>query len=144
MAEEKGLYLVQMCKENNYFPKVIAAPSECRKEKDLAKNETLDFEQYCFDGKKLIYFFFVTNIQGITFVGKVVLRKKKHPPFYTHMRSYYKHLMTYERTRNQAEVKKNLLAKYGEIRSFLAEKYPECRHSARSRKKKVEAETEES
>lgn len=57
MAEEKGLYLVQMCKENHYFPKVIAAPSECRKEEQLAKNESLDFEQYCFDGNFLWFFF---------------------------------------------------------------------------------------
>jgi len=61
MAEEKGLYLVQMCKENHYFPKVIAAPSECRKEEQLAKNESLDFEQYCFDGNFIGHQMFVVR-----------------------------------------------------------------------------------
>lgn len=52
MAEEKGLHLVQFCKENNNFPKVIASPKECRKLEEIAKDENLDFTQYCFDGKQ--------------------------------------------------------------------------------------------
>ncbi|KAL1512648.1 hypothetical protein ABEB36_002207 [Hypothenemus hampei] len=122
IAQEKGLHLVEVSKERNYFPKVIASPTECRKAEDIPKNEILDFNQYCFE-------------------GKVVLQKKKRPPFYTNLKSYYRHVIKQERLRNQPEVKKNLIAEYGEIRSFLAEKYPECTQYRQP--PKTEEETEE-
>ncbi|KAG5891649.1 hypothetical protein JTB14_020067 [Gonioctena quinquepunctata] len=107
MAEEKKLHLVEICKENNYFPKVIASPKECRKAADISKDEILDFKQYCFD-------------------GRVILKKKKHPPFYSTYKSYEIYLRKQEKLRNQGAVRNHLIAEYGEIKSFLADKYPEC------------------
>ncbi|XP_076259421.1 mitochondrial ribosomal protein S5 isoform X1 [Rhynchophorus ferrugineus] len=107
MAEEQGLHLVQFCPESNNFPNVIASPTECKEEKDLIRNETFDFNHYCFG-------------------GKVVLRKKHPAPFYTKLDSYMEHLRRCERRRNHDEVKLNLRSEYGEIRSFLTDQHPEC------------------
>ncbi|CAH1110814.1 unnamed protein product [Psylliodes chrysocephalus] len=123
IAEEKKLHLVQICKESNYFPTVIASPTECRKAQEIPKDEILDFKQYCFD-------------------GKVVLQKKKFPPFYTKYKSYEIYLKKQEKFRNQAEVKRNLIAEYGEIRSFLTDKYPECRQYRREKKVEENEEAE--
>ncbi|XP_019873591.1 28S ribosomal protein S5, mitochondrial [Aethina tumida] len=117
IAEEKGLHLVQLCKENQYFPNVIASPAEAKKEEDLDKKEVLDYHQYCFNG--------------------VVLKKKKQPPFYTKLPSYNIYLKKQENLRNQDEVKKNLIAEYGEIRSFLTDQYPECVQFRRPKKEEA-------
>ncbi|XP_066139934.1 small ribosomal subunit protein uS5m [Euwallacea fornicatus] len=119
IAEEKGLHLVQICKENNYFPKVIASPTQCRKSEEIPKDEILDFNQYCFG-------------------GNVVLKKRKYPPFYTKLRDHYKYVWNQEKMRNLPELKKNLIAEYGEIRSFLTEKYPECKPSKYVKQKESE------
>lgn len=107
IAEEKGLHLVEICKENYNFPNVLASPSKCRSEAEIEKDEILDFTQYCLK-------------------GGVVLKKKKYPPFFTALRSYQLYLKKQEKLRNQDKVRQNLIAEYGEIRSFLADKYPEC------------------
>ncbi|XP_072390487.1 small ribosomal subunit protein uS5m [Diabrotica undecimpunctata] len=122
MAEEKKLHLVEFCKENNYFPNVIASPKECRKANEIPKDEILDFKQYCFD-------------------GRVVLKRKKYPPFYTKFRSYEIYLKKQEKIRNQDKVRQHLIAEYGEIQSFLTEKYPECKQYRKPPKEK-EAEEE--
>ncbi|CAH1117207.1 unnamed protein product [Phaedon cochleariae] len=120
MAEEKKLHLVQFCKESNNFPNVIASPKECRTAEDIPNDEILDFKQYCFE-------------------GKVVLNKKKRPPFYAGYKSYELYLQKQEKLRNQSKVKENLIAEYGQIKSFLADKYPECVQYKPERKNKEEA-----
>ncbi|CAG9860384.1 unnamed protein product [Phyllotreta striolata] len=124
IAEEKKLHLVELCKENNYFPNVIASPKECRKPEEIPKDEVMDYKQYCFD-------------------GRVVLHKKKMPPFYSTYKSYQIYLKKQEKLKNQFKVKTNLIAEYGEIRSFMADKYPECTQYRRE-KKSEENETEAS
>lgn len=119
IAEEKKLHLVEICKENNFFPNVIASPTECRKSEEIPKDEILDFKQYCYD-------------------GRVVLKKKKPPPFYTKLKSYEVYLKKQEKLRNQEEVRINLIAEYGEIRSFLGDQYPECRQYRHPEKEKEE------
>lgn len=117
---------------------MIASPKECRKLEEIAKDENLDFTQYCFDGKHEI----TIGKDSISYhfiLGKVVLKKNKREPFYTKLASYYRYLQKQERIRNHPEVKKNLIAEYGEIRSFLADKYPEC-VQYRPPKKEVEEE----
>ncbi|XP_050300235.1 28S ribosomal protein S5, mitochondrial [Anthonomus grandis grandis] len=121
IAQEKGLHLVQISEETNYFPKVIASPAECKKKEDLLKDEILDYNQYCFD-------------------GRVVLKKKIKPPFYMKLASFQRYIKRYERTRSQPEVRRNLIAEYGEVRSFLADKYPECRVTRYVKKKPQEEE----
>ncbi|RZB38741.1 28S ribosomal protein S5, mitochondrial [Asbolus verrucosus] len=119
IAEEKSLHLVEFCKENGYFPTVLASPTKCKTEEEIKKDEILDFTQYCFD-------------------GRVILKKKKYPPFYANYRSYYIYLKKQEKLRNKQQVKMDLIAEYGEIRSFLTEKYPECRPSRRPKKEEQE------
>lgn len=98
---------MELCEENDNFPTVIASPAVCKKEEEIPKDEILDFSQYCFD-------------------GKVVLKKKRYPPFYSTYDSYKIYLKKQEKLRNQDVVRQNLITEYGEIKSFLAEKYPEC------------------
>lgn len=107
IAEEKGMHVVEFSEENDYFPTVIGSPEVCKRQEEIKKDEILDFTQYCFD-------------------GKVVLKKKKFPPFYSTYKTYERHLKRQEQLRNQPKVKQHLIAEYGEIRSFLADKYPEC------------------
>ncbi|KAL0869017.1 hypothetical protein ABMA27_007336 [Loxostege sticticalis] len=113
LAEEKKLHLVEYRAENEYFPKVVASPSEVRTKEEIPKDETLDFTQY------------VMN-------DKVILKKKKFPPFYESMPHYKLHLKKYEKYRNHEKIRLNLKSEYGEVKSFLTDKYPE---------EKVETET---
>lgn len=108
LAEEKGLYLVEFSKNTNYFPKIVGTPSKCRTLEEIPKDETLDFRQY------------VMN-------DKVVLRKKKHPPFYSEYHSYKIYLRRAEKRRSHDPIKFDLFTRYGEMRSFLSDKYPETR-----------------
>ncbi|XP_017776569.1 PREDICTED: 28S ribosomal protein S5, mitochondrial [Nicrophorus vespilloides] len=108
IAEEKKLHLVEICKENGFYPNVLASPTEVRKPEEIKNDESMDFKQF-------------------TLHGRVVLNKKKYPPFYTKLKSWESYLKKQERLRNHAKVKKHLIFEFGEIKSFLSEKYPECR-----------------
>lgn len=107
LADEKRLHLVEFKSENGNYPVVLASPSEVRKPQEVLSNETLDFTQY---------------VMG----GKVVLKKKKLPPFFTKLPSYQISVLKKERNRNSDETRIRLLAKYGAMHSFLTEKYPEA------------------
>lgn len=100
--------MVAVSKENGYYPRVLASPKECRKSSELKPNEVLDFKQYCLD-------------------GRIILQRKKFPPFFHTHKSYEIYLKKQEYLRNQDKVRNNLIAKYGELRSFLTDKYPECK-----------------
>lgn len=119
IAEEKQLHLVEMCKESGFFPNVVASPAKCRTKAEVDKDEILDFTQYSLG-------------------GKVIRKKKKFPPFYTNTPGYLTYLKKQENARNQDKVKMQLLTEYGEIRSFLADKYPECRAYRRVKEQKEE------
>ncbi|XP_026743286.1 28S ribosomal protein S5, mitochondrial-like [Trichoplusia ni] len=106
LAEEKKLHLVEYRSENEYFPKVVASPSKVRTKEELLTNETLDFTQY------------VMN-------NKVILKKKKYPRFYETMPHYKIYLKKYEKYRNHEKIRRNLKVEYGEVKSFLTDKYPE-------------------
>lgn len=108
IVEEKGLHLVEICKENSFYPTVIASPSNCRSASDIKTDEIVDFSQYCLG-------------------GKVRLQKKKFPPFYTKEKSWEIYQKKQEKLRNKDKVRIQMLKDYGEIRSFYTEKYPECK-----------------
>lgn len=108
LAEEKGLHLVEMRRENKNFPKVVASPTVCREEKDIARDEVMDFSQF---------------VMG----NRLVLVRKKKLPFYTKFPSWDLYLRKQERRRNHDKVRLNMLAEHGELRSFYTDKYPECR-----------------
>lgn len=117
MAEEKKLHLVEFRKENLNYPKVVATPSVVRKPTEVKSTEILDFKQY---------------VLG----GKVILKKKKYPPFYVNTIGYKIRQSKMEYLRNQDQVKIRMLAEHGEYRSFLTDKYPEARPNVWSKKKR--------
>lgn len=92
--------------ENENFPKVVASPSEVRTKDQIQKNETLDFTQYVMK-------------------DKVILKKRKFPRFYETMPHYKVYLKKYEKYRNHEKIRLNLKTEYGEVKSFLTDKYPE-------------------
>nr|CAD7454150.1 unnamed protein product [Timema tahoe] len=123
LAEEKGLHVVEFRKEEDYFPTVVASPSLCRSQDQIQPNEVLDFTQH---------------VLG----DRVVLKRKKFPPFYTKLPSWENHLMKMEKIRNHDKVRLHLLAEYGEVRSFLTEKYSECRPAKFQKHRTPETEEE--
>lgn len=119
LAEEKKLLVVEQKNETGYLPRVVARPTECRKSTDIGINE-------------------VTNLTQYALGDRVVLRRKKYPPFYTKMPHWQIYLKKYEYYRNKEQVRLNILAEYGELRSFLTDKYPECRPARRAPKQTEE------
>uniref|UniRef100_A0A2S2NHX0 Small ribosomal subunit protein uS5m n=1 Tax=Schizaphis graminum TaxID=13262 RepID=A0A2S2NHX0_SCHGA len=105
LADETNYHLVEFRKENDYLPVIVASPKGPVK---TDPKEAPDFLQYVMD-------------------NKVRLRKKKSLPFYTKKTHWYIKEKKIETVRNMDKAKYNLLAEYGEIRSFLTDKYPECR-----------------
>lgn len=114
MADEKRLHLVEFRPENCNYPIVVASPSVIRKPEEILSNEILDFNQYVMD-------------------GKVVLKKKKYPPFYTKLNSWKLKTRKMERVRNHDSTRIKLRAEYGGLYSFLTEKYPEARFLPRKK-----------
>ncbi|XP_045452850.1 28S ribosomal protein S5, mitochondrial [Melitaea cinxia] len=106
LAEEKKLHLVEFRAENENYPVVVASPSQVRTKEEIPKDETLDFTQY------------VMN-------DKVIYRRKKFPRFYETIPNYEIYLKKYEKFRNHEKIRLNLKVEYGEVKSFLTDKYPE-------------------
>lgn len=108
LAEEKGLNIVEMRNSTGYLPKIVAQPSVCRKDEDIDIGEVKDFDLY-------------------TMNNKVVLKKKKYPPFYTRLPHWPIYLKKQEKQRNKDHVRINMLTEHGELKSFLTDNYPECK-----------------
>jgi len=120
LADEKRLHLVEFKSENGNYPVVIASPSEVRKPEEVTSHEILDFTQY---------------VLG----GKVILQKKKYPPFYTKLPLWKTKLLKLERLRHFDETRIKLIAEHGALHSFLTEKYPEAKlHPKRPKPKSGE------
>lgn len=124
MANEKKLHLVEIRKENNYFPTVLASPATARDSSEISTKENLDFKQYVMD-------------------GRIPLERKTRLPFYTTLPSWLTHLRRQERRRDQDRVIMRLRAEYGEIRSFHADKYPEATAYRRPKKNEDNEESSE-
>lgn len=56
---------------------------------------------------------------------RVILKKKKFPRFYETMPHYKIYLKKYEKFRHHEKMRLNLKVEYGEVKSFLTDKYPE-------------------
>lgn len=119
LADEKGLHLVEFREENGNYPEVVASPLKVRKADEVRSQENRDFTQY---------------VMG----NRVVLRKKKYPPFFTKFPSWQTKLKKLERLRHFDETRIKLLAEYGALRSFLTEKYPEAQLLPRSKRSKTD------
>lgn len=108
IAEEKGLHLVELRKENDNFPRIVASPTQCRSAAEIPTDEILDFTQYSLG-------------------GRIIYRKKKFEPFFTKERSWEIRCRRDEKVRNHDKVMLDMLIEHGELRSFLTDQYPECR-----------------
>ncbi|KAG5673299.1 hypothetical protein PVAND_003359 [Polypedilum vanderplanki] len=108
IAESKGLHLVEFKPELGNFPRVVASPKVCRKEDDIKYDEIMDYTQVAMN-------------------GKVVLKRKKYPPFYANTYGYHIHLKKLEGRRNHFKIKFDMLKEHGTIKSFLTDKYPDAR-----------------
>lgn len=108
IAEEKQLHVVQIRNDYNGLPRVVASPSVCKTSDDIKRDEVMNFTQYALG-------------------NKIVLNRKKFPPFYANTHGYDLYLKKRELNRNQDKVRLDMLIHEGELRSFLTDKYPECR-----------------
>ncbi|EFX85562.1 hypothetical protein DAPPUDRAFT_98818 [Daphnia pulex] len=104
IAEETKLHVVEFRKERDYFPQIMAKPSEVKTVKSI---NDMDLNLYLND-------------------GKVATKKKKYQVNESDP-TWKNHLSKTERFRNHEQVRVNLLVDHGEVRSFLADRYPECR-----------------
>ncbi|XP_037073158.1 LOW QUALITY PROTEIN: 28S ribosomal protein S5, mitochondrial-like [Pollicipes pollicipes] len=113
LADEKRLHLVELRPEADNYPRVVASPSDgrARTREEIPPDEQLDFQLHIFE-------------------GKVPLKMPPKLPFYMKLPGYQKHLKKVQHQRNHDQVRVALTAEHGEVRSFLAERYPECRASS--------------
>merc|ERR1712083_813674 len=113
LADEKQLHLVEMRAENDFFPKIIASPSngKVRTKEEIDHNEILDFEM-------------------ISYEGKVPDPKREFYHKYKGTPGWEKHLRTrwaynaHDRVRRRMRVENG--EEWGAVRSHLYPKYPEC------------------
>lgn len=119
LAEEKQLHVVEFRNENGNFPRILASPQQCRKPHEIKSDEILDFTQY------------VLN-------DRIIYRKKKNPPFYAKYKSYENYLLRMEHRRNHDKIRMNMLINHGELKSFLTDKYPECKPGGLKKEENVE------
>ncbi|GJQ80194.1 mRpS5 [Trypoxylus dichotomus] len=84
IAEDKKLHLIELTKETNDFPNVLASPTQCREAKDVSSSEILDLTQHSLD-------------------GRVIYRKRKEPPFFTKLKSWQIYMKKQERSRGHKQ-----------------------------------------
>lgn len=109
LAEEKKLFLVEFDERREFFPRIVGVPSKCRTADEIPKDENLDFKQHILH-------------------GKVILKRAPRPKStYEKLPGWQIHLKRTEKHRVRAATKLHLRIRYGELRSFLTDKYPEAR-----------------
>jgi len=119
LADEKQLYLVEMRQENDYFPKVVATPSngKIRTKEEIGHNEILDFEMISFEGH----------------LPQWLPGQPSGPPL-THPHEgtggFEKRKRRNWANRDNAKVRMRMRVEngpeWGAVRSHLYPKYPEC------------------
>jgi len=113
LADEKRLHLVEMRPENDYFPKVLASPSDgkVRTHSEIGHDEFLDFQMVSFEGHL-----------------PTPRPPKKNPwegssGWDLHLRRGWAY-ESHPRVRQRMRVENG--EEWGAVRSHLYEKYPEC------------------
>jgi len=113
LADEKKLHLVEMRAENDFFPRVVASPSDgvVRTKEEIGHNEILDYEMICFEGNLPQW------------------REKSQNPWMG-TPAWDKHLRTKWAYESHPAVRLRMRVENGDevgaVRSHLHEKYPEC------------------
>ncbi|XP_034239208.1 28S ribosomal protein S5, mitochondrial [Thrips palmi] len=106
-AEEKKLHVVEFDPKRRNYPSVLASPEVCRSNVEIPTSESIDFNQHALG-------------------GKVRFEKPKRAPFFVRLKGWEIHLKRTERRRGAKTNEYELMAKYGELNSFLTAKYPEA------------------
>ncbi|XP_054725270.1 28S ribosomal protein S5, mitochondrial [Anastrepha obliqua] len=91
IAGEKQLLVVEFRNETGLQPRIIAKPDYCRTPNEIERNEILDYTQY---------------VLG----DKIILNKKKFPPFYVNTKGYELYKRRAEQVRNQVKLRINMHA----------------------------------
>ncbi|XP_031633025.1 28S ribosomal protein S5, mitochondrial [Contarinia nasturtii] len=108
LAEEKKLFVVEFDPRRQYFPQIVGKPlSYCRKLNEIPAEENRDFKQY------------VLN-------GKVIKKQEPRKNPWQNLPSYERYLKKHEKRRSWPAIKFYLRVRYGKLRSFLTDKYPEA------------------
>ncbi|KPM03400.1 28S ribosomal protein S5, mitochondrial-like protein, partial [Sarcoptes scabiei] len=104
MADEKRLNLVERHESNGNYPVVLARPSEsaggCRTDKQISSEEILDFNIYIND-------------------GKVREETKLKPVYYTDKKGWHGYLKKWNYRQSREKVRIDLIARYGQMDSYL-------------------------
>lgn len=106
-AEEKKLHVVEFDPKCRNFPTVLASPEVARRNNEIPTSESIDFYQHALG-------------------GRVRFEKPKRPPFFTRLPGWETHLKKSEKLRGAKANEYHLIAKYGDLNSFLTAKYPEA------------------
>ena len=103
IADEKGLNLVEFKEDTDYFPRLVARPSngKVRKSSQIDPLEIMDFRQYLFDGR----IYDPDNLDR----GK---------PFLSTL-NYARFLQIHHKHRSKLQSRAKLRRRYGEVESFL-------------------------
>ncbi|KAI1287538.1 28S ribosomal protein S5, mitochondrial [Halotydeus destructor] len=105
MADDKKLHLVELKEETDYFPKVLASPSDgvVRTEREIPPDENTDFRMY------------INN-------GNIIQIPPRKYPDYTRTAGYLKFLQKWHYHRSRQDVRVYLKAKHGKLDTFLLER----------------------
>lgn len=119
MADEKQLHVVEFTPGTDYFPRIVASPSNgiVRTRKDIKDDELMDFNLYVYD-------------------GKVRMPEVNKPPHYTKDPQYILFIRQWHMMRSRQNVRVGLRAKYGSLDSFLTIREKEERAA---KKKQIDA-----
>ena len=113
LADEKRLHLVEMRPENDYFPRLLASPSDgkVRTQEEIGHNEILDFQMISFEGR---------------LPREMVPRGNP----WEKSAGWEKHLRKGHVSEHHARVRERMRVENGEewgaVRSHLFDQYPEC------------------
>lgn len=108
LADEKKLFVVEFDPKREYFPRIVGIPSVCRTAAEIPVEENREFMEHVFG-------------------GKLVLKRPPRQNPWAKLPSYQRHLKKSERKRGWPTIQHNLRVRYGELKSFLTDKYPEAR-----------------
>jgi len=119
LADEKQLHLVEMRKESDYYPRVVASPSDgkVRTQEEIDHNEILDFEMISFEGHKPQW---RPGQSGGPEKGNPW---EMSPGWGKHMRRNYA-AQASNSVRRRMRIEKG--PQWGSVSSHLYQKYPEC------------------
>jgi len=127
LADEKQLHLVEMRPENDFYPRLLASPSngKVRTQAEIGHNEILDFEMISFEGHL-----------------PTARVEAKNP--WEGTLGWDKHLRRSWAFNQHAKVRQQMRVENGEqwgaVRSHLYEKYPECVEREWYKKKTLQGE----